>query len=326
MSDHVFTFDKNEKQRAKINQQIIDKLIAESKILGHDFTTKEGLSRFVNYLMAMKKVTSNQSKYKPSYIERILYRIKRQQYDKKIPWPLTTDEMTEFIRSIRAHYLDINGHQIVNFTHEQESILWTFCISLLKFMGKSDSEVVSYDIDYVPLIDFNEYSKFTLFAYCFVMMRLFGKRRSDICHLELANLRNLFKYNMCSIYIQKYQFHSRIELFEDRDVYKDIFPYIEQLCLKKILILPFDSDKVRNYIHKTKNFLLTRLCGVDPKNIPSGVGLHNLRNKRALEVFEKTGNIDSVKRLLDHRTTKTTNLYINKALRSLDEDNKSLKM
>lgn len=160
------------------------------------------------------------------------------------------------------------------------------------------------------------------FVYTFLLMYYTGKRMSELCTLSADNLDKLRTDRHIAIFIPKTRKLGRIsyrtiddhecsqfEAFLIRSVY--LFRDNKQSPYRQSSVIPFDQFDQRKSLNRYFDRVYTLVTGEEK---PRGLSFHSLRRRKAAVSFERGVDLDNIREILDHSSTRITNNYINKHL------------
>lgn len=266
--------------------------------------TREALFEHIDRLI--------RARYSMSYLFAYMKHLRRKY---KREFPLRGNERRAFTRSIVQRYFDDDvpkksTDEIYASDENTYMRMRTWCLRYL------------FD-DGCTLHNRRNTRRATLrFVYIFLLMYYSGKRMSELCTLSADNLLRLHTDKHIAIFIPKTRKLGRIsyrtidshecaefDAFLLRSVY--LFRDCAQSPYRQETVIPFDQFVCRKSLDRYFDRVYARVM-VEKK--PRGLSFHSLRRRKAAVCFERGVNLDNIREILDHASTRVTNNYINKHL------------
>lgn len=260
------------------------------------------------------------SGYSLSYMRNVLSTIR---HDMGKGFPLTQREMKVFLRAIvntkRKFYKDVHKQtdEIYAMSDEAYENMRTYCLRYLTAVDKHGCGVDLLNGEFVYSQRY--YPRKIIFCYLYLMMYYTGKRMSDLCILTLHDLQSLLRNRDIAVRIPKTDRIGRLSVSkaENPEHFVEFLHMFVRIITvrgeKLAALLPFDQYRIRRQLNRIFKAIYESVTGSVK---PNGLSFHSLRRRKAACFYKSGETLENIRECLDHTSSKTTNVYINKYLLS----------
>lgn len=235
--------------------------------------------------------------YSLSYIKAALVRV-RSDCRYAECFPLTTFEYNAFVRTVAATKTELymsrtkQSEYVYAMSDEEYDVMRTYAASYL-----ADTATTSK-------------ARRVLFCYLFLMMYYTGKRMSDIVCLSIDDVRCLLENGDVAVRVPKVDRIGRVTLasIPEREQCE---AFLRDAIRIPVPGVPCSAERIRRRMNRTFKLVYESLFR---RAKPNGLSFYSLRRRRAAASFRQGWPLDRIRESLDHSSTATTNVYINRFL------------